>query len=419
MERTMIEHIFSQNIGKDVRPGEEYLFEPDLCCAYDAPGWYVNTPEFDKLVTELNIKKLKDPSKFLMFIDHFVPAGNSAIQEVHVQTRTLCKQYGVKLYEAAGIGHQVLAEEGYAVPGEFAVHYDTHISMIGALGACGMGVRNCLIEVFATQKIALVVPETFRLDLIGKLQPGVTIRDAFHWLLQEIGPAGCRGMCLEIGGSGLESLDLDDRFTFCNLGMFVSAVTVLMEQDEKVDQFLRDRARKPVHHIAPDPDAIYAKRMCFDLSKVEPILVAPPSSVNTIHLTTKLGMKVDVGYVGSCASGRMKDFHQLLEVLGGKKIADGFRLELIPASVAIQKKLAESGVMSRLIDAGARFFYPSCDTCFGFSCAMTRGEVALSTGTLNLPGRKGCVEADIYTAGPYAIAAAALSGCVTDPRTLF
>lgn len=416
MGQTIIEKILSKNLGRTVSPGEEDLFKPDLACAYDAPGWYVNTPEFPKLVNTLGLHKLKDPDQFLIFIDHFDPAGTSAQRAVHAETREYCKKYGVKLYEGKGIGHQVVMEEGYVVPGDFIVHYDTHISLLGALGACGMGVRNCLIEVMATQKIALVVPHTVRVDLIGKMRKGVTSRDVFNAMLKKFGASTYRGMCLEIGGEGLSSIPLDERFTFCNLGLFMSVVTVIMEQDSQVDSFLKAHTHKPFQPVFPDYNAQYAHRITVDLDQVEPMLAVPPSATGVITLSEKIGMHVDVGYVGSCASGRVEDFKRVLEIIDGRKIKEGFRLEIIPCSMEIQKEIANNGMMGKLIDAGAQVHYPSCDTCFGFNCAMLNGEVALSTGTLNGPGRMGCLNADIYTASTYAIAAASLTGEVTDPR---
>jgi len=224
-------------------------------------------------------------------------------------------------------------------------------------------------------------------------------------------------MCLEVGGDGLASLEVDERCAFSDLAMYTSATTCIMEPDDKVERFLSGRARRRYEPVFPDPDAHYQKRLVLDLNEVRPVLVPPPLAYKVVNLTSKVGMKVDVGYVGTCSSGRVEDFREVLEILDGKKIAEGFRLEMVPSSLGVQKELADSGIMGRLIDAGARFLFPCCDSCFGLICDMTPGEVALSTG-MNVRGRKGCAEADIYMAGPYSIAAAALTGRVTDPRSL-
>lgn len=198
--------------------------------------------------------------------------------------------------------------------------------------------------------------------------------------------------------------------------MFLSAVTAVCEQDDVTDAFLSGTGCKEYTHVTPDSDAHYAKEYTLDLATVAPVLVAPPSSANTVSISDFEGMKIDAGYVGSCASGRISDFRQVLEVLEGKHIANGTRLYAVPASVKLQKEIAGNGMMGKLIDAGACVYYPSCDFCYGKLGTLTPGEVALSTGTLNIPGRMGCTKADIYTASPYTIAASLLNGKITDPR---
>lgn len=414
MGQTMAEKIFSRNAGKKLYAGGEGLFTPDLNCAYDYPG-YIDSYEH-QLKNELGLHKIAHPEKFVFFIDHFNPAGSTDYRAVHVKTRRFAKELGVKLYEDVGIGHQVIMEEGRVTPGMLITHFDGHVSTLGALGAFAMSIRNSMIEVLATSMVALVVPPTLRVNLVGRLPKGVTIRDAFHTLVRDLGPAGARGMCVEYGGSGLATVDFDSRCTLCNQAMFLSAVTAIMEPDVVTEKFLRKHTVADYQAILPDDDAAYERTVTLDLSSVEPILVAPPSSANTVLLQEYAGLKVDVGYLGSCASGRMTDFTQLLEILEGKKKHEEFRLELVPTSTAIQRELAANGMMTKLIDTGACLYYPSCDFCYGMLGVMTQGEVALSTGTLNLPGRKGCVNSRIFTASPYTIAAAAITGKITDPR---
>lgn len=416
MGQTLVEKIFSKNLGRQVKAGDEALFEPDLACAYDYPG-YIDSYE-KQLKEELKIFKVKKPEKFVLFIDHFNPGGSWEFRSVHVKTRNFAKEFGLKLIENKGIGHQALMEEGYVVPGMFVVHFDGHVTTLGALGACAMGIRSSMIEVFATQEVSMVTPETIRIEFTGKLEKGVTARDVFHSIVRKLGPAGCRSLAIEYGGEGLKSLDMDSRFVLCNQTMFMGGVTAVMETDEKVDDFLRGRTARDYVHIRPDKDASYVKVVQIALDQVEPVLVAPPSSANTVDISDYEGLKVDVGYIGSCASGRVSDFAMALEILEGRKVCQGFRLEAVPSSVRIQKEIGENGMMGRLIDAGACVYYPSCDFCYGLIGQMTPGEVALSTGTLNIPGRMGCTAADIYTASPYTIAAAAVTGKITDPRKL-
>lgn len=416
MGQTIIEKILSRNLGRVVHAGDEDLFEPDLTVAYDYPG-YIDS--YEKQMIELGVSAVKNPDKFLFFIDHFNPAGDSKSREVHVKTRSFAKRMGIQLWEDVGIGHQVILEKGYVVPGMMLIHFDGHVSTLGAVGAGAISVRNAVIEALSTGRVSVVVPGTIRINFTGKLEKGVTARDVFHTLVRELGPSGACSLCLEFGGDGLKNLSMDDRITLCNQAMFLSAVTAVCEQDEITDEFLKGSARREYTHVTPDSDAIYAKEYTLDLSTVAPVLVAPPSSANTVSIADYEGMKIDLGYVGSCASGRLSDFTQVLEILEGKHIAAGTRFYAVPASVKLQKEIANNGMMSKLIDAGACVYYPSCDFCYGKLGAMTPGEVALSTGTLNIPGRMGCTKADIYTASPYVIAASLLTGKITDPRKLF
>lgn len=413
MGQTIIEKILSKNLGRAVRAGDEALFEPDLTVAYDYPG-YIDS--YEKQMDELGVTSVAHPDKFLFFIDHFNPAGDSKSREVHVKTRSFAKRMGIQLWEDVGIGHQVIMEKGYVVPGTMLIHFDGHVSTLGSVGAGAISVRNAVIEALATGKVSIVVPGTLRVNFTGKLEKGVTARDVFHTLVQRLGPSGACSLCLEFGGEGLKNLTMDDRITLCNQAMFLSAVTAVCEQDDVTDAFLSGTGCKEYTHVTPDSDAHYAKEYTLDLATVAPVLVAPPSSANTVSISDFEGMKIDAGYVGSCASGRISDFRQVLEVLEGKHIANGTRLYAVPASVKLQKEIAGNGMMGKLIDAGACVYYPSCDFCYGKLGTLTPGEVALSTGTLNIPGRMGCTKADIYTASPYTIAASLLNGKITDPR---
>jgi 3-isopropylmalate/(R)-2-methylmalate dehydratase large subunit len=416
MRQTIAEKIFSRVAGRTMSAGTEALFPPDLITAYDYPG-YIDKYE-KQMVEELGIEKVKHPERFVLFIDHLYPAGTPKAQEIHAITRRFAKRYGFKLHEGDGIGHQVISEKGYIRPGMLVTHFDGHISTIGALGAIGIGIRNSMIEAFATEEVSLVVPGSVRINLTGRLQRGVTSRDAFHWIVREIGPAGCRQAIIEYGGEGLASLEMDERFTLCNLAMFLGGISAVMETDEKTEAYLLQTTGERHPPMAPDPNARYEKEVTVNLSEVEPVLVAPPSPANTIPISEALGIRIDSGYIGSCASGRIKDFQQALEILEGRHVAEYFRLNAVPTTTKIQSQMSELGLTPKLIAAGAQVHVSTCDFCIGQMGALTAGERSVSTGTLNIPGRMGSNLAEIYTASPYTIAATAIYGKIVDPRTL-
>jgi 3-isopropylmalate/(R)-2-methylmalate dehydratase large subunit len=417
MGQTIVEKILSRNYGADVYAGDEELFSPDYITSYDYPG-YIDSYE-NQLVNELGITSVKHPEKFVLFIDHFNPAGARQFRDVHVKTRNFAKKFGMTLFEDKGIGHQVLAEEGYVVPGELIVHFDGHVSTLGAYGCYALSMRNSIIEAYATEKVLTVVPSSIRVELKDKLNKGIGGRDVFHHLLKELGPAGCLGSVIEYGGEGLANLTLDMRLTICNLSMFLGANSSIMETDDEVDEFLKDTARKPYERIYSDTDANYVKVIELNLGDVEPTLAAPPSPSNIIPISDVEGMTVNVGYLGSCACGRMSDFRQAYEILEGKRVDKGFHFYGVPASTKIQTELAKTGLMEKLINAGVCMYYPSCDFCYGQLGVLADGEVALSTATLNVPGRMGNVNSDIYLSSVYTLAASSLTGKITDPRKLF
>jgi 3-isopropylmalate/(R)-2-methylmalate dehydratase large subunit len=413
MGQTMVEKILSNKIGRTVYSGDEELFTPDWICAYDFPG-YIDV--YRKQMAELGVKKVKHPEKFILYIDHFYPAGGPAEQGVHKITRLFAQEQGIKLIEGKGIGHQLSLDLGYVKPGDFIVHFDGHVSSLGSVGALGIGIRNSMIEAFATEEVSLVVPKTVRIDFTGKLSRGVAARDVFITLLKILGPAGCGSCIIEYGGEGLANLNMDDRFVICNLAMFMGGISSIMEPDQRTIEYVSSKTKDAFTPVYPDEDAEYLDRITLDLSTVVPSLAVPHSPANVTTIDKVVGTKVDVGLIGSCASGRLTDFAQVCEVLKGKQIAEGFRLTMVPATTEIQMELVKNGMMQILIDAGARIHFPSCDFCFGALGQLGEGEVALSTGTLNIAGRMGSDKASIYTASPYVIAASALTGVITDPR---
>lgn len=417
MNQTLIEKILSNKLGKTVRAGDEYDFPPDFITAYDYPG-YVDV--FEKQMKEdFGITQVSNPEKFVLFIDHFTPAGTPAQQKIHHKTRNFAKEFGFNLHEGRGIGHQVISELGYALPGGFVVHFDGHISTVGALGCLGIGVRHSLIEAFVKQTTSLVVPSTVKINLTGNLEKGVTARDIFHTIVEQIGPAGCRSNMIEFSGPGLKSLNMDERFTLCNLAMFLGGISAIMSTDERVYSYLKSFGLESDYkEMQPDNDASYSKTVSIDLNIVEPVIVIPPSPANTVRITDVLGTPIDVGYIGSCSSGRVTDFKQALEILENKNVSDNFRLNAVPTTTAIQEEISRLGLMSKLINAGASVHVPTCDFCIGQMSALTEGENAISTGPLNIPGRMGSNKAKIFTASPYTTAATAINGYITDPRTL-
>ena len=415
MPQTMTEKILARAAGKaSVRPGEEITARPDFVITYDFPGY---TDVFFKETREdFGIDKVSSPERFVLFIDHMVPAAAPKEEELHKITRAWGKEQGVPVYEREGIGHQVSAELGYATPGAFAVHFDGHVSQLGAFGTFAFGARKGVVEAFATATITMTVPATIKVELTGTMQPGVMARDVFHHMVRVMGPASCRFKAVELCGPVIDQMSIDGRQTICGQAMFLGATTMLIAPDEKTMAYVAGRSKVDLAPVHPDPDAVYERVVTIDVSAFEPIVVVPPSPANTRNLKDHVGLEVHTGYLGSCASGRLEDLRVAAQVLRGRRIQPGFQLHVVPTSRAIMAAAAREGLIECLVEAGAFISSPSCDYCFGRIATMSDGQRAVSTGTLNTPGRMGSVDSEIYICNAAVVAASALEGRIADPR---
>ena len=400
--------------GKSVRAGDEVMAKPDFVIVYDFPGY--TDVIFRQMKEDFGIDKVAEPDRYAIFIDHMVPTATPKEEELHIQTRNWCAEQGVPLYERRGIGHQVSAELGYATPGAFAVHFDGHISQLGAFGTLAIGLRRNILEAFVRERVSLKVPHTTRINLNGALQPGVMARDVFHHIVRVLGPSSCRFQVMEVGGPALAGISMEGRQTICGLAMFTGAVTAVINPDAISRAYTDGRSRIALAEESSDPDANYTAVHDIDLTTLEPIIVLPPHPANTRNLSDHIGIEVQSGYLGSCASGRLEELRIAAQILKGRRVKDGFSLHVIPTSQDIMAKAAAEGIISTLVEAGAFTSSPSCDYCFGRIATMSPGQKAVSTGTLNVPGRMGSPDSEIFLMNAAAVAAAAIEGRIADPR---
>ncbi len=415
MSATITEKILARTSGHErVKPGDEIKSKPDFVIAYDFPGY--TDVIFRQMRDEFGIKKVLEPERYALFIDHMVPTVNEKEEELHQVTRDWGQLNNVPVYERRGIGHHVASELGYSVPGAFAVHFDGHVSQMGTFGTLAMGIRKHLLEAFVKERIKIRVPKTVRVNLVGRLQKGVLARDVFHHIVRVLGPSSCRFQVLEIGGDSLADISLDGRQTINCLAMFTGAVTAIMNPDPKSLDYAINRARIDLEPVYSDPDASYSAIYDIDITDLEPIVVVPPRPSNTQNLSEHTGIEVHVGYLGSCASGRLEDLEIAAQVLRGNQVREGFQLNVVPTSKEIMEQASKNGVLTELIEAGAYVASPSCDYCFGRAGVMRAGQRAVSTGTLNVRGRMGSPDSEIYIMNAAAVAASAIEGKIADPR---
>jgi 3-isopropylmalate/(R)-2-methylmalate dehydratase large subunit len=413
--QTMTEKILARASGRAfVRPGDEIEARPDFVISYDFPGY--TDVFFREAREEFGVDKVANPERFVLFIDHMVPAATPKEEELHRGTRAWGAAQSVPVHERKGIGHQVSAEMGYATPGAFVVHFDGHVSQLGAFGAYAFGARKGVLEAYVSPTLALTVPATVKIVITGSLQPGVMARDVFHHLVRVMGPSSCAFKAVELAGPVIEAMSIEGRQTVCGQAMFLGANTMLIAPDARTLAYMDGRAKLDLAPVYPDADAVYERVVTVDVSNLQPIVVIPPSPANTRDLADHLGVEVHAGYLGSCASGRLEDLRAAAEVLRGRQVRPGFQLHVVPTSQAIMAQAAREGLIECLVEAGAFISSPTCDYCYGRIATMADGQRAVSTGTLNTPGRMGSVDSEIYICNAAVVAASAIEGRIADPR---
>jgi 3-isopropylmalate/(R)-2-methylmalate dehydratase large subunit len=415
MPQTMTEKILARASGRaSVQPGDEIEARPDFVISYDFPGY--TDVFFRETREDFGVEKVSSPERFVLFIDHMVPAATPKEEELHRGTRAWGKAQDVTVVERKGIGHQVSAEMGYATPGAFIVHFDGHVSQLGAFGAYAFGARKGVLETFVGETLALTVPATVKIVLSGTLQPGVMARDVFHHIVRVMGPSSCAFKAVELSGPVIDAMSIEGRQTVCGQAMFLGASTMLIAPDARTMEWLDGRSKLDLAPVYPDADAVYERTVEIDVSDLEPIVVVPPSPANTRNLSDHLGIEVHTGYLGSCASGRLEDLRAAADVLRGRQVKPGFQLHVVPTSQAIMVQAAREGLIECLAEAGAFISSPTCDYCYGRIATMADGQRAVSTGTLNTPGRMGSVDSEIYLCNAAVVAASAIEGRIADPR---
>lgn len=411
---TITEKILGPAAGQaNVYAGENHAVRPDRMIAYDFPGY--TDVMFRQMREDFGITELDDPSRYVIFIDHMLTKNDERESKVHQVTRDWCEFYGIELHEAQGIGHQLTAELGLAIPGDFLVHFDGHISGVGAFNALGWGIRKDLIEAWVSGQVYVDIPATTRFDLIGEFPEGVDSRDLVHTIIELVGADGCAHQVMEFGGPGARSMAIDHRQGLCGMAMFTGAVSAIFEPDDLSMAYARDVARHDFDPVYPDADALYAARHTIDLATLVPRVVRPGSArvANTSTVTEMTGTPIARAFIGSCASGRIEDLRAAALVLDGQKVASTVELNVVPTSKKVFEQAESEGILDVLRTAGANIAVSSCDFCFGYQQPLQPDENCISTGVLNITGRMGSPDANIYMGSPYTVAASAITGAIS------
>lgn len=412
---TISEKILSRAAGKTkVDPGEVVFAEPDMVVINDSLG-----PTVVRSMFEMGVKKPWNPKKVVINFDHFVPAMNQGAADGQAFLRKFAKETGVNFIEVGshGINHQVTAERGFARPGMLYVGDDTHATALGAFGAFAAAVGFETSALLAMGEIWFRIPESIRIKVRGSLRKGVMPRDLIAKVSSDLGSDGAAYKALEFVGPGIDSMSMDGRMTVCSLAPHPGAKTAIIAADDRAIDYVKSRTREEFEVVKSDPDASYCDELDYDMSTLEPRVAAPPSPTNGKAVEEVAGTRIDQGFIGSCADGRLEGLEVAARILRDKKVSPDCRLVVIPASQEVLLEATKAGYIETLVKAGAAICSPSCGPCPGFhSGLLGKDEVCISTSTLNSPGRMGSRDALVYLASPATVAASALEGRIADPR---
>lgn len=414
MGKTLAEKILSQKSGSDARSGDIVIAQIDLAFAQDTTG-----PLTVRQFNACDFKRLANPKKTALFLDHAAPSPNQEMSNDHRLLRQFAVKSGCLIYDVGGgICHQIVAES-LAKPGDVIVGADSHTVTAGALGAfaTGMGSSDVAIA-FGLGKTWFRVPESIKIAVSGKFTPGVMAKDLILHLIGKIGADGATYKALEFGGDGLENISLSGRLTIANMSVETGAKVGLFPADRITRDYLSAQGRGDDYQpLFADNDAVYERTINIDLAALEP-LVAKPHSVDNVAPARELkGTKIQQVFIGTCTNGRLEDLAIVARILKGEKRHPETRLIVAPASQPVLLEAIREGYIQTLVEAGAIVLPPGCGACLGLhQGVLASGEACLSTANRNFRGRMGSPEAFIYLASPATAAATALTGEITDPR---
>jgi len=415
----IIEKILANASGKQqVSPGEIIEANIDAAMIHDLTG-----PLAIKSFREIGAKKVWDNNKVVIILDHLVPASSIISANLHRIVRNFAEEQNIKNFYDVGRGgvcHQVMPEKGHVRPGEVIVGADSHTCTYGAFGAFATGIGSTeMAAVFATGKLWFKVPEVIKVDVTGKLQKMVTPKDVTLNIVGKIGADGAIYKGLEFGGSTIKEMSVDGRMVLSNMAVEMGAKAGIIEPDQKTVDYVKARTDKPFKPVKSDPDATYERVVDVDVSDLEPQVAVPHSVDNVKPVSEVEDVEVDQAFIGSCTNGRLEDLRSAARVLKGKKTARGVRLVVIPASQEIYLNALNEGLIKTFMDAGATIGNPNCGPCLGGHMGiLAEDEACISSSNRNFVGRMGSTKSFVYLASPATVAASAITGKITDPRTV-
>lgn len=417
----MVEKIIARAAGLPlVAPGDLVTAKIDFAFAHDSSG----PRRWQPLLDELGVG-LWDPSKVAIVSDHYAPAVDAESAAILRFTRSFARQHAVAdFFDMVGICHLVLPEAGLIRPGAFIAGGDSHTPMAGAFGAyaAGYGATD-MAAIVATGETWLSVPATILVEIDGVLGTGVVAKDVMLRLCRELGLDNAF-KAIEFGGGAVAAMSMHERMVLCNMAAELGAETGVVAPDATTFSWLA-RVGRPcddeaaARGIASDANAFFERRFALDAATLAPQIAGPHSPANTHDADYYAGVRIDQAYIGACVGAKIDDLRMAATVLAGRKVAAGVRLLIAPASSTTTTTASQDGTLATLLEAGAILLPSGCGACAGMGAGLLADEeVCISSTNRNFKGRMGHAGASVYLGSPYSVAAAAVAGCIVDPREM-
>ena len=419
MGMTMTQKILAAHAGlPSVKAGDLIEAKLDLVLGND-----VTTPVAIDVFEKAGFTRVFDKDKIAIVLDHYTPCKDIKSAQLCKTARDFARRFDIThFYDVGqvGIEHALLPEKGIVGPGELIIGADSHTCTYGALGTFSTGVGSTdMAAGMAAGENWFKVPSAIKVVLTGKLRPWVSGKDVILHLIGSIGVDGALYKSLEFTGEGVAELSMDDRFTIANMAIEAGAKNGIFPVDEKTIEYITGRVNRPWTAYEADADAEYERVVEIDLSALESTVALPHLPSNTRTVREVACMHIDQVVIGSCTNGRISDLRVAAQILKGRKVAEGVRCIVIPATQEIYMQCLTEGLTQTFIEAGCAVSTPTCGPCLGghMGC-MCEGERAVTTTNRNFVGRMGHVKSEVVLASPAVAAASAVKGCIASPEEL-
>ena len=415
----MTQKILAKHAGLDsVEAGQLIEADLDLVLANDITG-PVAIGEMEKM--DVDCVFCKD--KVALVPDHYTPNKDIKSAELYKCVKDFAKANDITNYfetGRVGIEHALLPEKGLVVAGDVVIGADSHTCTYGALGAFSTGVGSTdMAAGMATGQAWFKVPSSIKFNLTGKLNEWVSGKDVILHIIGMIGVDGALYQSMEFVGEGVHSLTMDDRFAMANMAIEAGGKNSIFIVDDLTKEYMDEHSDKEYTVFEPDEDADYVEEYTIDLSEIKSTVSFPHLPENTHTIDEIDDIKIDQVVIGSCTNGRIQDMREAAKIFEGRKVADGVRCIVFPATQDIYLKCIEEGIMTTFIKAGCAVSTPTCGPCLGGHMGiLAKGERAVATTNRNFVGRMGDPESEVYLSSPAVAAASAITGKISGPAKL-